>query len=229
VTRRLVALLVEHRGGIVSGLARGIDAVSHRATLAKDGYTVVVLGSGLDKVYPAENRALAEEIVERGGALVSEQPFGVPGRPVNLIRGCRLQSGLSVATIVMQTGLAGGSMHTVRFALAQGRLLVAPVPCGKLAEVPKNQGLIALTESTGAQLADLLEVSGDSRRILLGRLAELAPAFPVRGRADYPELLRKLGQRLPASEVPDPNRLAERLRADAVANRSHDDVNPKPV
>jgi DNA processing protein len=133
VTRRLVALLVEHRWGIVSGLARGIDAVSHRAALAGDGYTVAVLGSGLDKVSPAENRALAEEIVERGGALVSEQPFGVPGRPVNQIRGCRLQSGLSVATIVMQTDLAGGSMHTVRSALAQGRLLVAPVPRGKLA------------------------------------------------------------------------------------------------
>ncbi len=227
VTRRLVALLVEHQWGIVSGLARGIDAESHRATLAQGGYTVAVLGSGLDKVSPTENRALAEEIVERGGALVSEQPFGVPGRPVNLIQGCRLQSGMSVATVVMQTDLAGGSMHTVRFTLAQGRLLVAPVPRGKLAEEPRSQGLVALTESTGAQLADLLEVSGDYRQILLGRFAKLAPAFPVRSRADYPDLLRKLCQRLSALEKPDPNHLPQRLREDEAAHRLHNDVNPK--
>jgi DNA processing protein len=107
VTHRLVDLLVEHQWGIVSGLARGIDAESHQAALANDGYTVAVLANGLDRIYPAGNRDLAEEIVERGGALVSEQPFGVPARPANLIQGCRLQSGMSLATVVMQTDLSG--------------------------------------------------------------------------------------------------------------------------
>jgi DNA processing protein len=196
VTRRLVGFLVERQWGIVAGLARGIDAESHRTAIAKDGYTLAVLGNGLDKVFPAENRKLAEEIVERGGALVSEQPFGVPPKPINQIQACRVQSGMSVATVVMQTDLAGGSMHTVRSTLTQGRLLVAPAPHGKLAEEPQNRGLIALTKATGAQLAERLGASGDYRRILLGQFAESAPAFPVRSRADYPELVRQLGQRL---------------------------------
>ena len=85
---------------------------------------MAALGNGLEKVFPAENRKLAEEIVERGGAPVSEQPFGVPPKPINQIQACRVQSGMSVATVVMQTDLAGGSMHTVRSTLLQGRLLV---------------------------------------------------------------------------------------------------------
>ena len=196
VTGRLVTLLTEDEWVIVSDLARGIYAESHRVVLTKNGYTLAVLASGLDMVYPAVNRDLAEEIVERGGALVSEQPFGVPSRPVNLIQACRLQCGMSVATVVMQTDLTGGSMHTVRFTLLQGRFLVAPVPRRKLAEEPKNRGLVALTQSTRANLTDLLQVSGEYRQVLLGQSANHAPAFSVRSRADYPDFLRILCQRL---------------------------------
>ncbi|WZO97335.1 DNA-protecting protein DprA [Isosphaeraceae bacterium EP7] len=196
VTRRLVAILVNDGWGIVSGLAKGIDAHSHRAALDSVGYTVAVLANGLDKVYPSENRRLADEIVERGGALISEQSFGVPATPPNLVQRDRLQSGMSIATVVMQTDLKGGSMHTVRFTLSQGRLLVAPVPRGRHAEEEKSRGILALTEHTGAALADMLKVSGDYRDILVRRFAKVAPAFAVRSRRDYPSLLEELSIRL---------------------------------
>jgi DNA processing protein len=228
VTRRLVGLLVEHQWGIVSGLARGVDAESHRAALINGGHTVVVLANGLDRVQPAEHRRLAEEILERGGALVSEQPFGVAARPFNLVQGCRIQSGMSVATLVMQTDLTGGSMQTVRFTLMQGRLLVAPVPRGKLGAEPKSEGLIALTELTGAKLAELLKVNTDYRQALLSRFADRAPAFPVRSRADYPDLLRYLCQRHTAIEQPAMSSIPEHLQAYAAAPKSlQDEANPE--
>ena len=199
VTRRLVALLAKDEWGIVSGLAKGIDAHSHRAALDNAGYTVAVLANGLDKVYPSENRGLANEIVERGGALISEQSFGIPATPSNLVQRDRLQSGMSIATVVMQTDLKGGSMHTVRYTLSQGRLLVAPVPRGRHAEEEKSRGILALTENTGTALADLLKVRGDYRDLLLRRFAKQAPAFAIRGRRDYPNFLEALSLRLASS------------------------------
>lgn len=213
VTRRLVALLAKDSWGIVSGLAKGIDAHSHRAALDNGAYTVAVLANGLDKVYPSENRELAGEIVERGGALISEQPFGAPATPPNLVQRDRLQSGMSIATVVMQTDLKGGSMHTVRFTLSQGRLLVAPVPRGRHAEEEKSRGILALTEHTGASLADMLKASGDYREILVRRFANIAPAFPIRSRRDYPDFLEALSQRLASSTSTGLNRAtAQRFR-----------------
>jgi DNA processing protein len=200
VTRRLVSLLVENNWGIVSGLARGIDAESHRAALDRKGYTIAVLANGLDKVYPSENRRLAEEIVESGGALVSEQPFGVPPRPVYLVRRDRLQSGMAIATFVMQTDLEGGTMHTVRYTLCQGRLLVAPVPRGRHAEEPKSRGLLSLTESTGTTLADQLRGNDEYRKLLLRSFRDSPPAYPLRNRADYAGLLHRLAERLASEE-----------------------------
>lgn len=130
MTQRIVEQLVNADWTIVSGLALGIDSVAHAATLGKKGRAIAVLAGGLDNVYPKENTRLAEEILASGGALVSEQPFGVPAIPRNLIQRDRLQSGLSVGTFVMQTDVKGGSMHTVRYTLQQERLLFAPVPQG---------------------------------------------------------------------------------------------------
>jgi DNA processing protein len=194
VTRRLVSYLTDHDWGIVSGLARGIDAEAHRTAIERNGYTVAVLGNGLDKVYPLENRHLADEILHRGGALLSEQPFGVAAKAAHLVQRDRLQSGMSIATIVMQTDLSGGTMHTVRFTLTQGRFLVAPVPQGKYAEEAKSRGLLALTGSTGSRVADLFGASDDYRKLLLSQFRDRAPAFPLRSRDDYPELLRRLSE-----------------------------------
>lgn len=100
---------------IVSGLAIGCDTVGHRGTLDAAGTTTAFLATGLDwdSVYPKESLDLAKEIVERGGLLLSEYPVGQAGNPYTLIARDRLQAGLSYATIVIQTGIKGGTMHAV--------------------------------------------------------------------------------------------------------------------
>lgn len=113
---------------VVSGLAKGIDTLAHGAALKHHTRTVAVMGGGLDRIYPAENEELAAAIIDQGGTLVSEQPFGTRPRAGNLIARNRLQSGLSAALVVAQTGVRGGSMHTVRHAANQGRAIFAAQP-----------------------------------------------------------------------------------------------------
>jgi DNA processing protein len=113
---------------VVSGLAKGIDTLAHGAALKHHTRTVAVMGGGLDRIYPAENRELAAAIVDQGGALVSEQPFGARPTAGNLIARNRLQTGLSAVLVVAQTGVRGGSMHTVRHAASQGRPVFAAKP-----------------------------------------------------------------------------------------------------
>jgi DNA processing protein len=123
----LAAALADAGWGIVSGLAKGIDTLAHRTALQHGAATIAVLGGGLDRVYPAENEGLAARIVESGGALISEQPFGAPALPSRLVARDRLQSALSVAVVIAQSAVDSGTMHTARFAAAQGRaLLCAP-------------------------------------------------------------------------------------------------------
>ncbi|MEI9922782.1 MAG: DNA-processing protein DprA [Bradyrhizobium sp.] len=192
VTRRLVAQLVSADWTIVSGLAIGIDTISHNAAIEHSGRTVAVMAGGLDGVYPKQNARLAEKIVEMGGALVSEQAFGVPPARGNLVKRDRLQSGLSVATFVMQTDIQGGSMHTVRYTLQQGRMLFAPVPSGNHAAEPKSQGLLALTGLTGPRLANILMTEGDYRDLLLTKFTHSPVALSLNNREDYTSMLNLL-------------------------------------
>lgn len=113
---------------IVSGLAVGIDRRVHQETIRCGGRTVAVLPGALDQVSPAAHRDLAGEILESGGLLVSELPFGTQPNPATRIRRDRIQSGICLATILVESELEGGAMHTARFALAQGRSLYASVP-----------------------------------------------------------------------------------------------------
>ena len=113
---------------IVSGLAVGIDSEAHRAALNAGAPTVAVLGNGLDTIYPKSNMRLAELILDQGGCLVSEVPIGTGVRRKALVARDRLQTGLSVATLLIQSSLLGGSMHAARFALMQERALFAMTP-----------------------------------------------------------------------------------------------------
>ena len=110
---------------VVSGLARGVDSVAHRAAL-RTGRTIAVLGSGLDRVYPAEHRPLAQEIA-RHGLVLSEFPPGVPPRRHHFPMRNRLISGLSAAVVVIEASEKSGSLITASCALEQGReVMVVP-------------------------------------------------------------------------------------------------------
>ena len=181
-----VAALAERGFGVVSGLARGIDTVAHRAALRAQAPTVAVLGSGLDRIYPPENRALAEQIVAQGGAIVSELRDGTEVKPRQLIARNRLQSGLAVALVVGQTGLKGGTLHTVRFALEQGRPIWCPEP---RAEHLRSQGLSVLLERPASELPDLLPAFASARRLCDGLGA--SPVARPFTRETLPELCRE--------------------------------------
>lgn len=124
VTEKIVADLVAHGITIVSGLARGVDTTAHHAVVRSGGRTLAVLGSGLDVVYPAENRNLLEEIT-RNGAVISEFPFGAKPDAVNFPRRNRIISGLSLGVIVVEAGHESGALITANFALDQNREVFA--------------------------------------------------------------------------------------------------------
>lgn len=191
---RITKTLAEANWGIVSGLAIGVDSISHRAALDVGGYTVAILANGLDSVYPKVNQKLADEILDRGGLLLSEQPLGAKAMGQFLVQRDRLQSGMSLATFVMQTDIVGGTMHTVRFTLTQERLLFAPVPNGRHALEDKSQGIKALTELTGPQFADQIKADGEYRGLLHGMFADSTPAIPIESSEKYPMVLDRLAQ-----------------------------------
>jgi DNA processing protein len=146
VTEELATRLAANGITIVSGLARGVDEVAHSAALAVGGRTAAVLGCGVDRIYPPENRKLAERIMQRG-VLLSDYPLGTPPESSNFPPRNRIISGLAIATIVVEAGETSGALITAGFAAEQGREVFA-VPGSILA--PQSRGTNKLIQS-GAQ------------------------------------------------------------------------------
>ncbi|HET7872929.1 MAG TPA: DNA-processing protein DprA [Terriglobales bacterium] len=110
---------------IFSGLARGVDAAAHRGTIKAKGKTVAVFGTGVDVIYPRENKKIAEGILECGGALVSEFPLRAFAAPQNFPIRNRIISGLSLGVLVVEAGEYSGTRITARCALEQSREIFA--------------------------------------------------------------------------------------------------------
>jgi len=178
VASRLAGELADRRMLVVSGLARGADGAAHRGCLAAGGTTVGVLGCGPDVIYPPEHRELAISLC-RDGALVSELGPGAPPLPEHFPLRNRLISGISLAVVVVEANEKSGSLITARYALDQGRDVMA-VPGSVLGG--RNRGSHALLKD-GAKIVE----SADDILEELGWPA-LSEALSHAGRVEGPKI-----------------------------------------
>jgi DNA processing protein len=178
VTEEIVADLARSKITVVSGLARGIDSVAHRAVLDAGGQTVAVFGSGLDIVYPGENAKLAQAIMEHG-ALVSEYPLGVKPKAENFPLRNRIMSGLSLGVLVVEAGERSGALITAHQAVEQNREVFA-IPGSILS--PASQGTNRLIQE-GAKLVrnytDILQELNLSIVVQQAEIKEFSPADEI--------------------------------------------------
>lgn len=125
VTQQLAGELAKEGVVIISGLALGVDSIAHQAAIDAGGLTLAVLPTGLDQIYPPSHLNLARQIVQTGGCLISEYPAGTEGFPSNFIARNRIVSGLADALLITEAARNSGTMHTVGFALEQGKTVMA--------------------------------------------------------------------------------------------------------
>lgn len=152
ITTNLVEDVARKGIVIVSGLALGVDALAHQAALNVGGLTMAVLPTGINEIYPSDNKPLAKKIVDSGGVVLSEYPDGTKGFRGNFVQRNRLVSGISDAVLVTEAAEKSGTLHTARFALEQGKkLLVVPgnitSPLSSGTNLLIKQGAIVVTSS----------------------------------------------------------------------------------
>jgi len=180
---------------ITSGLALGIDAASHSGALDAGKPTIAVMGTGLDRVYPASHRDLAHRIAELG-ALVSEYPIGTPPRPENFPRRNRIISGLSLGTLVVEAATRSGSLISARCAADQGREVFAipgsihnPLSRGCHALIRQGAKLVETAQDILDELGTLAAASTVTTRSGVAMSAEQSPELAD----DYMQLLESMG------------------------------------
>lgn len=161
--REFARCLCENSCPVVAGMAKGIDAAAHRGALDSCGMTIGVLGSGLDRVYPPENRSLYAEAVDRG-LLLSQFPFGSAPTPDNLRQRNKLIAALVDALVVAESGIPGGALIAARAALEQGKnLFVMP---WEQWDIPSRAGNHRLLEARLARPANVNNIESLFDRIV---------------------------------------------------------------
>lgn len=173
---------------ITSGLAQGVDAEAHKGALKVDKPTLAVLGSSPELIYPRVNQRLADQIVEKGGLLVSEFPPGTRPRPEHFPKRNRIISGLSVGTLVIEAAIRSGSLITARLAMEQGREVFA-VP-GSIHN-PLAKGCHALIRE-GALLVENQQQVCEPLAPILGFLAQQLETGSEPKKIDSADLLSPL-------------------------------------
>jgi DNA processing protein len=187
VAEELAGALAQNHVTVVSGLARGVDTIAHRAALAASGRTLAVLGGGLDNIYPPENTDLARRVSQQG-ALLSEYPPGTRPRPDHFPRRNRILAGLCLGTLVVEAGAGSGALITAQLAMEQNREVFA-VPGSILS--PASEGTNKLIQD-GAKLvrgvSDILEELNLTAVVGQLEMKEVIPATPAER-----ELLKYIG------------------------------------
>lgn len=181
VAEELAVELARNGVTVVSGLARGVDAIAHKAALRAGGRTLAVLGSGVDTIYPPEHRALAGQIAAQG-AVLSDYAPGTPPDAVNFPPRNRIISGLSLAVVVVEAGETSGALITAEFAAGQGRDVFA-VPGSIFA--PQSRGTNRLIASGARPLLsprDVLEALDLTRNVERREIRQILPADPTEAR-----------------------------------------------
>lgn len=154
VASEIARYLAQNGVTVVSGLARGVDAIAHQTAMQAGGRTLAILGSGVDTIYPPEHRKLAEDI-SRQGAVMSDYPLGTQPESRNFPPRNRIIAGLSLATIVVEAGETSGALITAEFAVEQGRDVFA-VPGSIL--TPQSEGTNRLIEQGARPLLRMSEI-----------------------------------------------------------------------
>jgi DNA processing protein len=174
---RLAAYFAERSWSVVSGLALGCDAIAHQATLDVGGHTIAVLAHGLQTVSPVSHRALADAILDQGGALISQFPFGVIPSARQFVMRDKVQAGLARGVVMIQSSMRGGSLHASRAAIQNKRILFVPTPTASDRESNDDsvQANIVLNSENSKSKMDLLHCDFDGLKFLK----------PVIGRDDY--------------------------------------------
>ena len=178
VTEEIASYLAANDVSVVSGLARGVDAIAHAAAIKSGGRSLAVLGSGVDRIYPPENRQLAEKMMARG-AIISDYPPGTPPEGTNFPPRNRIISGLSRAVVVIEAGETSGALITADFAAGQGREVFA-VPGNILA--PQSKGTNKLIRSGAHPLLnprDVLDTLDMAHAGQQRKAREILPTDPI--------------------------------------------------
>jgi DNA protecting protein DprA len=181
IARRIAKFFAEQGWSIVSGLAIGCDALAHKAALEHGAHTVAVLAHGLQTIAPSRHKGLAQEILDSGGALITEYRYGQGIQKQQYVKRDRIQAGIAQGVVMVQSDLVGGSLHASRASVEYGRWLAVPIATDRDREYgePKVQANLLLANGDDRERSSLLRCSTqDLRRV-----------FILRSRDDYVQLL----------------------------------------